>query len=263
MLNGTTMTLKAVLFDLDDTLLDWAGRSIEWAEYERSFLRRVFEYAGSVGSPIQDFESFELDFRNRTRDAWDHGRATFIAPHLGRLLIEAAEAQGAAPGSLLMEGVLGAYQWTAVPGTQPFPEIDEVLTELRQHGIQTAIVTNAFQPMSVRDPEIAVHGILPHFPDFRFSAADVGYLKPHAAIFQYALEQMGLTPAEAVFVGDNLVADVSGAQGVGMKAVHRIVSPEHGMLDGLIVPDAAVHSLRELPPILDGWYPGWREVPIP
>jgi putative hydrolase of the HAD superfamily len=252
------MTLKAVLFDLDDTLLDWAGRSTEWAEYERPFLRRVFDYAGSLGNPMQSFEAFELDFRNRARDAWDHGRATFIAPHLGRLLVESAEAHGAAPGSLQIEAVLDAYQWTAVPGTQAFPEIGDVLSELRQNNLQIAIVTNAFQPMIVRDAEIAVHGILPYFPEYRFSAADVGYLKPHAAIFQHALEQMGIAPAEAVFVGDNLVADVSGAQGVGMKAVHRIVSQEHSMMDGLIVPDASLHSLRELPPILDGWYPGWR-----
>ncbi|HUN05702.1 MAG TPA: HAD family hydrolase [Aggregatilineales bacterium] len=252
------MTLKAVLFDLDDTLLDWAGRNYDWAEYERPFLRRAYDYAASLGNPMREFEAFEIDFRNRARDAWDHGRATFVAPHLGRLLVESAEAHGALPGSLAIEDVLGAYQWTAVPGTKAFPEIGDVLTELRDNGLKIAIVTNAFQPMTVRDAEIAVHGILPYFPEYRFSAADVGYLKPHAAIFQHVLEAMEITPAETVFVGDNLVADVSGAQGVGMKAVHRIVSPEHSMMEGLIVPDASLRDLRELLPILDQWYPGWR-----
>jgi putative hydrolase of the HAD superfamily len=253
------MTLKAVLFDLDDTLLDWSGRSQDWAEYEVPFLRRVFDYAHTQGSPIEDFDSFVADFRVRARDAWDQGQATFVAPHLGRILVESAEAQGAVPGAISVDAALEAYQWTAVPGTKAFPEIGDVLTELRQNNIAIAIVTNAFQPMYTRDPEIAVHGILPYFPEYRFSAADIGYLKPHAAIFQHVLAEMNITAEETVFVGDNLVADVSGAQGVGMKAVHRIVRPETSLLDGLIVPHAAIHDLRELLPILDGWYPGWRQ----
>jgi hypothetical protein len=31
------------------------------------------------------------------------------------------------------------------------------------------------------------------------------------------------------------------------------------MLSGLIVPDAAINSLEELPAILDDWFPGWRQ----
>jgi FMN phosphatase YigB (HAD superfamily) len=107
--------------------------------------------------------------------------------------------------------------------------------------------------------EIEAHGILVHFPDCRISAADVGYLKPHPAIFQAALDQVGATPDEAVFVGDNPIADIAGAQGAGMRAILRVTTPAPPMLSGLIVPDAAINSLAELPRILDEWYPGWRE----
>jgi hypothetical protein len=43
-----------------------------------------------------------------------------------------------------------------------------------------------------------------------------------------------------------------------MRGVLRITSPTPPMLSGLIIPDAAVNSLAELPPILDKWFPGWR-----
>ena len=50
----------------------------------------------------------------------------------------------------------------------------------------------------------------------------------------------------------------AGAQAVGLKAVLRVTHPAPPMLSGLIVPDGAINSLFELPPLLDEWYPGWR-----
>ncbi len=67
-----------------------------------------------------------------------------------------------------------------------------------------------------------------------------------------------MQPQEAVFVGDNPVADVAGAQNIGMRGVLRVGRHETGMLKGLIEPDHRLHSLAELPPVLDAWYPGWR-----
>ena len=64
---------------------------------------------------------------------------------------------------------------------------------------------------------------------------------------------------EAVFVGDNPVADVAGAQGAGLQAVLRVRKPAPVMLSGLIVPDHAINSLQEMPDVLDNWFPGWRE----
>jgi FMN phosphatase YigB (HAD superfamily) len=130
---------------------------------------------------------------------------------------------------------------------------------IKQHGIKTAIVTNAAQAMALRDIEIEEDQLLQYFPDCRLSAADAGVLKPHPGIFQLALDRLGVAANEAVFVGDNPIADIAGAQSVGMHAVFRITSPLPPMLSGLIVPDAAINSLEELPPILDGWFPGWRE----
>lgn len=253
-----TGTLKAVLFDLDDTLIDWSGVHTEWAAYEYSFLRRVFEYICQDVHPLPEMQPFVDEFYRRTREGWSNGRSTFLAPNLGSILVEAAEAAGVPAGQLSVRDCLEAYGWCAVPGCRTFPEVPEVLGLLRDHGIKVGIVTNAYQPMWVRDVEIAQHGLLDYFPDCRISAADVGYLKPHPAIFKAALDQLNIEPGEAVFVGDNPTADVAGAQAAGLQAVLRVTHTLPPMLSGLIVPDAAVNSLEELPPILDKWYPGWR-----
>lgn len=251
--------LKAILFDLDDTLLDWSGFNLEWPIFERLFLQRVFDYIETVTTPLPDFDLFVTEFHQRMREAWRKGRGSLIAPNIGVVLLEAAEAQGAVPGTLTMEGCLGAYEWRAVPGTKLFPEVPDALALIRAQGVNTAIVTNAAQPMYLRDIEIGEHGLLPYFPDCRLSAADAGVLKPHPEIFQIALECLGVSADEAVFVGDNPVADIAGAQAAGMRAVLRVITPTPPLLSGLIIPDAALNTMDELPGILDGWFPDWRQ----
>ena len=98
---------------------------------------------------------------------------------------------------------LEAYHWEMIPGTRIFPEVPETLALLREHGLKIGIVTNAHQPMWIRDVEITAHGLFDFFPDCRISAADVGYLKPHPVIFQTALRCLGTKPEETVFVGDD------------------------------------------------------------
>lgn len=250
--------LKALLFDLDDTLLDWRGFKQDYPAFEEQFLRRVFDHIGKSPKPLPDFPAYNLEFRHRVREAWRSGRGNLIAPNLGQVLLDAAEMLGVDPGLLTVKELLEAYAWRAVPGTELFPEVLETLVMFRERGIKTAIVTNAFQPMWLRDVEIGEFGLLDHFPECRISAADVGYLKPHPAIFQAALDQLGVTVDEAVFIGDNPIADIAGAQAIGMQAVLRVTSPAPPMLSGLIVPDGAINSLAELPAVLDKLFPGWR-----
>src|SRR5207344_2465703 len=47
----------------------------------------------------------------------------------------------------------------------------------------------------------------------------VGYAKPSPEIFHHALESIGATPGESVFIGDVYTIDVLGAQNVGMQAI--------------------------------------------
>ena len=111
-----------------------------------------------------------------------------------------------------------------------------------------------------RDVEIDEHGLLEFFADScRFSAADVGYLKPHPVIFEQALQCVGTNSENAVFVGDNLNADIVGAQRVGMKGVWRDTGHHTSRLSReFIHPDATIESLDQLLTILDDWFTDWR-----
>lgn len=249
--------LKAVLFDLDDTLLDWSAFHQDWESVHRRHLAGVLGYLEKSGHPLANIDLFEEAFRERTSTAWNSARASLRAPHLGSVIFEAAADCGISTDQLDMQAVLRAYEWGAVEGTVIFPETRETITALKANGVRVGIVTNAYAPMGLRDVEIDAHGILDLFPECRLSAADVGYLKPHPAIFQAALDCMGTRPEETVFVGDDPEADIAGAQGAGLLGVLRSTARTRPYVN-TIVPNAIIHNLRELLPLLDGWYPGWR-----
>lgn len=251
--------LKAILFDLDDTLIDWSGYRTLWETRERALLRGVFDWVCSDVHPLTDFEALNDEFMSRTQQAWENARASLRAPNVGAVLIETLVAVGVPPGSLTERRCLESYRWGAAPGSVVFPDVVDALKLMRSHGIRFGIVTNAFQPMWLRDVELEEHGLLEFFPECRISAADVGYLKPHPSIFEFALECLGTKPEETIFIGDNPVADIAGGQSAGMQTILRVTHPSPPMLSGLIVPDHALNSFSELPDILDVWHPGWRQ----
>jgi glucose-1-phosphatase len=60
-------------------------------------------------------------------------------------------------------------------------------------------------------------------------SAEVGVMKPDAAIFQHALDQLGIQPKEAVFV-DDFPENISGCEAVGMRGI-RFHTPEQTLKD--------------------------------
>ncbi len=249
--------LKAVLFDMDDTLLDWSTRSVDWITYERRHLENVRAYIAQTVQPIEHPNEFYDLVRYHSRQGWEYAEESLKAPSYAEALYKALVEIGVPEECIDREACLRALDWNLMDGVRPFAEVKEVLSILQQHGIRIGLVTNASVPMRFRDQELRACGLLEYFSACRFAAVDVGYLKPHPKIFQTALECIEARPEEAVFVGDNLEADILGAQGVGMRAVLRLV-PNSRPTQRDIVPDAVIHSLHELLPLLDKWHNGWR-----
>ncbi|MYD09195.1 MAG: HAD family hydrolase [Chloroflexi bacterium] len=248
--------LNAVLFDFDDTLIDWSAVTRDWRELEAERLAPVLRLLDRRLAPTGvDLAQLVERYTERTRAAWKIARRDMRAPRMPAILQDTLTELGIREAAALADEILRAYDWKAVPGTVVFPDVFPALDELSSRGIRLGVVTNSSQPMSLRDRELRQHGLLPYFPDCRLAAADVGYLKPHPRIFHCALERIGAAPAEAVFIGDNPIADVSGALGVGMRAVQRL----NGDCAGASKGQPCLRSFDDLPALLDDWYPGWRD----
>jgi putative hydrolase of the HAD superfamily len=98
---------------------------------------------------------------------------------------------------------------------RPYPEVPAVLAALRERGAAIVVVSNW---------DVSLHDVLERtglrrLVDAVVTSAEFGAAKPDPAIFLRALELAGATPAEAVHAGDDVEADVAGAQAAGIAAV--------------------------------------------
>ncbi len=250
--------LKAILFDMDDTLIDWSQRTQDFATLNEWRMSQVFDYIKENIHPLDDKDQFlERSWLN-TLASWDHARLTLQAPHIGEVLVQTCVELGIPKDKLVMDNLLNAYEWGPFPGVKPFDDVLEVLPDLHNKGVRLGLITNAYHPFTMRSLELEAYGLLDYLDTAcRLSAADVGYIKPHPRIFQTALEALQIQPEQAIYIGDSYESDIMGAQNVGMRAVLRTNS----IFDSdrtTILPDAKIETLHELYPLLDEWYPGWQ-----
>lgn len=94
---------------------------------------------------------------------------------------------------------------------RPFPDSAEVLRELRTRGWRLAVLSNA--PWWGKEI-LRQTGLAGYFDDIIISA-EMGVEKPNRAIYNYAVERLGITAPEAIFVDDNL-PNVQTARDLGM-----------------------------------------------
>ena len=124
------------------------------------------------------------------------------------------------------------------------------LKKLEETGYRLGIISNAGDDQDVQ--QLARRFKIRQYFDFILTSAACSYRKPHPRIFELALANWYLLPSEAVMVGDNLTADIKGAQNVGLYGVwiSRRVDPQMEKQEA-VSPDASMTSLSELPAILD------------
>ncbi len=100
--------------------------------------------------------------------------------------------------------------WSEVlPGTPPF------LEKLRGQGYYLGVISNS---VGTIERQIERVGLRPHLGAV-IDSAIVGVEKPHPDIFRIALRHAGVSPEEALFVGDTNATDVGGAQLAGLRGV--------------------------------------------
>jgi putative hydrolase of the HAD superfamily len=96
-----------------------------------------------------------------------------------------------------------------------FPDVIPALDAMQAAGLRLGVVSNWgwYAPELLQALELARH-----FEVLSISAR-VGFQKPHAAIFEHALDLLDISPEQAIHVGDDPEADVLGARRVGIEPV--------------------------------------------
>lgn len=95
------------------------------------------------------------------------------------------------------------------------PGVEQMLKALKETGVILAVVSNRDTPYH---DYLQALGLAEYF-HFSLAAGEVQSWKPDKAIFEHALQRVGVLPHEAIYIGDNYYADVVGARNAGLQPI--------------------------------------------
>lgn len=225
------MTIKAVLFDLDDTLWPIVP-VIKRAE------NLMYEWLQRHVPAVAQQVSID-DMRQRRQQLMDSDPVYQLDLRALRRTVLLEAFRDAGENCALVESAMDVFS-KARNEVQPYEDVRPVLTRLRErHALGT--ISNGVADLDAIG--------LAHFFGTSIAAWQFGKAKPDPEIFLAACEEMQVAPAEAVYVGDDLLLDVGGAQAAGMRAVwlQRAGRAEPPVeVRGDLRPDLVCASLHEL-----------------
>lgn len=225
--------IKYVLFDVDDTLLDF-GKA------EAAAIRKTFE---RIGIPVTD----ELIRRYSEINAQQWSRFEKGEITREKLLTERFDILFSELGiNVPSEMAQASYEYLLGIGHY-FVDGAEELLEALKYKYELYIVSNG--NASVQDRRLKSAGIIPYFKDI-FISERVGFNKPSAEFFDACFEHIpGFEKDKAVIVGDRLSSDILGGINAGVKTCW--FNPRGDAPDPDIPADYEIKHLGELPALLE------------
>lgn len=179
------MKYKAVLFDLDGTLLDYKAAQLEAVDHSISLFDLVnspeVQNYESRGDPSPDSQKMKEAF---LKAEIHEDPSIFLSRYFNRLSTHGMVIKGA----------------------------KELLASLYKK-VKLAVVSNG--PGEVQNPRLDTAG-LSHFFTKKFYSRDLGIAKPDPAILQLAMKDLEVTAAETLFIGDSTTSDQPAAAAAGV-----------------------------------------------
>jgi len=233
--------LSAVLFDLGTTLVGGSNTREAFMASAASLARLLRERGMGV-----DVERV-VEVRLRNREYFKALRRATMREVVGEVwMAKDLESLGVKPSRELLSEALRAHCEAILSHRFVYEDAWTALEKLKRMGVEMAIVSNTSIHW-LAEETLRRLGLAGFFKVV-VTSAQVGWRKPHPAIFAEALRRLGLSPSEAVFVGDDPDADVAGAKGVGLRAV---LVERHSPAQSLkALPDARLSSLTSLYEVL-------------
>lgn len=242
--------IKAVIFDLGGTLIEYAGSYDEWPALETDGFRGAYESLQAHGVVLPDFETFKMSGFGLLPGWWEDAtrgirnlrvvdllQAVLTAVNTPSIPVAWLDEAGAA----YEDGI--HQQATMVEGAQV------ALQAVKAAGYKMGLLSNTMFRGRMHERGLVQFG-LTGFDAMLFSS-EVNKWKPMAAPFLHLAELLGVEPETAVYVGDDPRSDVVGGRAAGMRTVHIASSQRFEAAD--ISPDATLHSLTELGGLLRRW----------
>ena len=201
--------MKAVIFDLDDTLFD----------HTTSATRAIHAWVPQLGgTPTDELVAQWFVIERHNFDHWLKGDLTHQGQRRGRLrdflpLIDHPVPPTDDELDEIFAGFLAAYRqsWAAFPDARPALEV------ARSNGWRIGVLTNgSTTQQNAKLTEIGLAG----FVDVVSTSESLDFSKPAPQAYLLTCEALGVSPADTLMIGDNLELDVVAARSAGLHAEH-------------------------------------------
>jgi putative hydrolase of the HAD superfamily len=199
---------KDLFFDLDHTLWDFETNS-------RSALEELFnDYLNPLSTTFDGFHRTYVQVNNRYWEQYRAGKVSKKQLRVGRFR-DSLQRCGF-EDERLSETLADEYVKRSPYHTALFPNAVETLGVLREKGFVMHIITNGFE--EIQHIKLRESGLEEFFGEVITSEL-VSQRKPHPRIFEFALTKTNAQKDKSIMIGDNMQADILGAQRFGLDQV--------------------------------------------
>jgi putative hydrolase of the HAD superfamily len=235
---------RAILFDLDDTLL------VAFGPAESQWRRIIAAYAEELASlsPATVLAAIQQSSQALWADParhkyWRHRIGEARRRIVANAFAELAAAGRTIPSRLVSDAIADRYNALHDAELRMFPGAHETVDGLRAAGVRLALITNG---AAVPQRAKVVRFALEHRFDHIQIEGEAGFGKPEARAYRHALDILGAEPRETWMVGDNLEWEVAAPQRLGIHAIWHDGYGQGLPPDAPARPDRIIRSLPEL-----------------
>jgi HAD superfamily hydrolase (TIGR01549 family) len=237
--------IKAVLFDLGETLLDFG--KVKTTQLFRQGARLSYDYLKSSGQPVGSFEYYcwsnliALRFRHFISNITKNDiNSSALLRHIGTKKGIKFDAEQWRHFAWLWYEPLSKLAKTD-------PKIKETLISLKGLGLKLGILSNTFVNANSLEKHMKQLGILDFF-SVRMYSYQFDFRKPDLRIFKIAAERIGETAENILYVGDRIDMDIEPALKIGMQPVLKTAYTNAGKT----TPNGAwkINQISELPALI-------------
>lgn len=203
--------IKAVIFDLDNTLLDFISM-------KESAVSSAVHAMIEAGLDIDEKSSYERIITLYQETGWENQQIFDIF---------LKEKTGEVDNKYLAAAIV-SYRRAREATLRLYPDVQRTLNVLAKMGLKLAVVSDA----PSREAWMRIYYLnLHHVFDLVLTFDDVGERKPSPKGFEMALEKLGIKTDEVLMIGDWPERDVAGASKLGIKTIYAKYGDTFGTVE--------------------------------
>ena len=203
--------IKAVIFDLDNTLLDFISM-------KESAVSSAVQAMIEAGLDLDEKSSYERIITLYQETGWENQQIFDIF---------LKEKTGEVDNKYLAAAIV-SYRRAREATLRLYPDVQRTLNVLAKMGLKLAVVSDA----PSREAWMRIYYLnLHHVFDLVLTFDDVGERKPSPKGFEMALEKLGIKTDEVLMIGDWPERDVAGASKLGIKTIYAKYGDTFGTVE--------------------------------